>query len=273
MAQRFLDCGNEVTVWNRTSSTAEALVAAGAHVAETPAAAAQASEVVITIVRDAKALRAVTEGADGVVAGLGGDSLLIEMSTVGPAAIHELASCLNEGAALLDAPVLGSVGEASAGTLRIFVGGAENDFARARPVLDVLGDALHVGGLGSGAAAKLIANSTLFGALGVLGEAIALADGLGLSREAAFAVLAATPSAAQAERRRGAIENGDYSPRFPLSLARKDADLILAAAAEAGVELPLAAVAGSLLTAAEAEGLGDLDYSALLGHIIGQELR
>jgi len=141
---------------------------------------------------------------------------------------------------------------------------------RARPFLAVLGQAMHVRDLGSGSAAKLMANSTLFGTLGVLGEAIALGDALGLSRPTTFAVLATTPSASQAARRRNTIESRNYPPRFPLALARKDADLILAAAAEAGVDLRLATAAASLLAAAETMGLGDLDYSALLGHILDQ---
>jgi len=81
-------------------------------------------------------------------------------------------------------------------------------------------------------------------------------------------VLATTPSASQAARRRNTIESRNYPPRFPLALARKDADLILAAAAEAGVDLRLATAAASLLAAAETMGLGDLDYSALLGHVL-----
>jgi 3-hydroxyisobutyrate dehydrogenase-like beta-hydroxyacid dehydrogenase len=270
MARRLILGGLDVTVWNRTSSKIEPLAPAGARAADTPAGAARAAGVVITMVRDAPALWAVTAGPDGALAGLRDDSLFIEMSTVGPSAVHDLSSQLPDGAALVDAPVLGSTVDATEGTLEIFVGGSGEDFARARPLLALLGQALHVGELGSGAAAKLIANSTLFGTLGVLGEAIALGDALGLSRAATFAVLATTPSASQAARRRSMIESRKYPPRFPLALARKDADLILAAAAEAGVDLPLAIAAGSVLAAADARGLGDLDYSALLGHIIDQ---
>jgi 3-hydroxyisobutyrate dehydrogenase-like beta-hydroxyacid dehydrogenase len=268
MARRLILGGLDVTVWNRTSSKIEPLVAAGARAAGTPAGAARAAGVVITMVRDAQALRAVTAGSDGVLSGLRDDSLFIEMSTVGPSAVHKLSTQLPVQVALVDAPVLGSTAEATEGTLQIFVGGSDEDFACARPFLAVLGQALHVGDLGSGAAAKLMVNSTLFGTLGVLGEAIALGDALGLSRTTTFAVLATTPSASQAARRRSAIESRDYPPRFPLALARKDAELILAAADEAGVNLRLATATASLLAAADARGLGGLDYSALLKHII-----
>jgi 3-hydroxyisobutyrate dehydrogenase/2-hydroxy-3-oxopropionate reductase len=176
---------------------------------------------------------------------------------------------LGERAGLLDAPVLGSRSEAEAGTLTVFVGGPEELVARWTPLLSVLGSPLHVGPLGSGAAAKLVANTTLVGTIGVLGEALGLAEGLGLPREKAFEVLAATPLAAQAERRRESVESGEYPPRFALYLARKDAELVVEAAREAGVDLRLTEAARSWLAEAEEAGLGDRDYSAVLARILG----
>jgi 3-hydroxyisobutyrate dehydrogenase-like beta-hydroxyacid dehydrogenase len=190
------------------------------------------------------------------------------MSTVGPAAVVRLRDVLPAAAGLLDAPVLGSLAEAEGGTLNVFVGGPDDLVERWKPLLSTVGRPLSVGPLGSGAAAKLVANSTMFGILGVLGEALALADGLGLSREAAFDVLAVTPVAAQAERRRPMLESGEYPPRFALRLARKDADLLTAAADEAGVDLRIAAATRSWLADAEAAGLGDADYVAFLAHIL-----
>lgn len=270
MARRLLDAGHGLSVWNRTRSKAEGLGAAGARVAASPADAARGTELAITMVRDPAALEAVAGGTEGVLAGLGAGSLLVEMSTVGPEAVLELAGRLPRGARLVDAPVLGSISEGAEGTLRIFVGGEEALVERARPVLAVLGEPVHVGPLGSGAAAKLVANSTLLGVLALLGEAIALGDGLNLSRDALWDVLDVTPLAAQAERRRPALEEGSSTPRFTLSLARKDADLILSAASDAGVELRLAAAARSWLAEAEGAGLGELDYSAVLARITGQ---
>jgi 3-hydroxyisobutyrate dehydrogenase len=253
IARRLLDGGHELTVWNRTPAKAEAL---GVPVAASPRDAAARAEVVITMVTDPAALRAVTEDPDGVAAGAE-NTTVIEMSTVGPAAIARLAEQVPE---LLDAPVLGSLSEAEEGRLSIFVGGEETLFERWRGLLEGLGTPVYVGPHGSGAAAKLVANTTLFGTIGVLGEAIALADALGLEREKAFEVLATTPLAAQAERRRPALESGDYPPRFPLRLARKDADLI----AELGLDLRLLEAARSWL--AETEG-DDRDYSAVLERI------
>ena len=265
VAQRLLDAGHTLVVWNRTAARAEEIV--GAVVASSPADAASRAEAVIAMVADAAALQAVTEGTNGIAAGVGEGTTVIEMSTVGPAAIVRLAAALPEGR-LLDAPVLGSLTEAEAGSLRIFVGGPEPLVEEWTPLLSVLGSPLHVGPLGAGAAAKLVANTTLFGTLGVLGEALALAEGLGLDRDTAFEILASTPLAAQAERRRTSVESEEYPPRFSLSLARKDAELIAEAAAAAGVNLRLAQATRRWLREADEAGLGDSDYSAVLARIL-----
>ena len=255
IARRLLGAGHELTVWNRTREKAEAL---GALVAASPAEAASGAEVVITMVADPPALAAVTEGLEGVAAGADEDTSVIEMSTVGPAAIERLRSVLR--ADLLDAPVLGSLSEAESGTLSIFVGGDEAVFERRRELLKALGNPIYIGPSGSGAAAKLVANSTLITVIGALGEALALADALGLPREKAFEILGTTALAAQAERRRPALESGEYPPRFPLRLARKDADLI----AELDLDLRLTEAGRSWLAEA---GDGEQDYSAVLERI------
>src|SRR5436309_3135942 len=126
IARRLLDAGNELVVWNRTPDQASELLAAGATPAASPADAARDAEAVITMVANPDALRAVTEGADGIASGIGESSTLIEMSTVGPAAVAHLASVLPNGVGLLDAPVLGSRSEAQAGSLHIFVGGPQD---------------------------------------------------------------------------------------------------------------------------------------------------
>jgi 3-hydroxyisobutyrate dehydrogenase/2-hydroxy-3-oxopropionate reductase len=264
MARRWLDAGHELYVWNRSSEKADPLVDDGATAADSPAGAAERADVVVTMVADPAALAEVTEGHDGVAAGARAGTVVAEMSTVGPPAIERLRVALPAGVDLVDAPVLGSLSEVEAGTLRIFVGGTTASYERVRPVLEVLGSPLHAGDLGSGAAAKLVANSTLFGALGVLGEAVALADSLGLDRSVAFEVLAATPIAAQAERRRASLETGEYPHRFDLRLALKDADLVVSA----GADLRLAEAARSWLAEAAAAGLGDADYSRVLEHIV-----
>ena len=270
IARRWLDAGYDVRVWNRTPGKVAPLADAGATGAATPAEAAAGAEVVATMVADPAALADVTEGPSGIAAGVRRGSVIAEMSTVGPSAVARLRGSLPPEVELVDAPVLGSLSEAESGTLRIFVGGGEAAYERVRPLLEALGSPLRAGDLGAGAAAKLVANSTLFGALGILGEALALADALGLDRTTTFEVLAGTPIAAQAERRRESLESGDFPRRFALTLARKDAELVAAAAADAGADLRLAAAARSWLADAEGAGLGDSDYSRVLEHIVGR---
>jgi len=133
---------------------AELLLERGATAAASPADAAERAEVVITLVADPQALRAVTESTDGVIAGARPGTTIVEMSTVGPAAISRLASRLPPQVALLDAPVLGSLTEAEAGALTIFIGGRASLVARWRRLLSTLGTPVHVGPLGAGAAAN-----------------------------------------------------------------------------------------------------------------------
>ena len=262
MAARLREAGHDLVVWNRTREKAEEL---GVPVASSARAAAERAEFIFTMLADPAALEAVTEADDGVIAGLRDGAVLVDMSTVGPQPIAHLAEKMPAHASLLDVPVLGSLPQAESGTLKLFAGGDDAVFDRARPLLETLGEPLRTGPLGSGAAAKLIANATLVGTIALLGETLALADSLGLPRETAWEVLAATPLAAQAERRRPAVDSGEYPPRFRLSLARKDADLVLAT----DPDLPALAAAREHLAAAEAAGLGDEDYAAVLEHILG----
>ena len=194
MARRLLDAGHELVVWNRTPARADELAARGAELAVSPADAARGADVAITMVADPAALQAVTEGTDGIAAGADETTTVIQMSTVGPAAISRLAAALPAGR-LLDAPVLGSLAEAEAGELRIFVGGPYELVESGRRRCRSLAPCCMSASLGAGSAAKLVANTTLFGTS--LGEALALADALGLDRNTAFEILASTPLAAQ----------------------------------------------------------------------------
>ncbi|AUG82198.1 3-hydroxyisobutyrate dehydrogenase [Kitasatospora sp. MMS16-BH015] len=268
VARRLLDQGHRVTVWNRTAARATALVEAGAVLAPTPAEAGRGAAAVIVAVTDPAALREVTEGPEGLAAGVAPGTVVLQLSTVSPAAVASLAEVLPPGAELLDAPVLGSGAEAATGKLRLLVGGPAETYARSLPLLAVLGTPLHTGPLGTGTAAKLVANNAMFGVLGLLGESLALGSALGLPPEALYEVLAVTPLAEQAARRRPAIEAGTYPPRFALPLARKDADLVAEAAGAAGLGLPLTETTRAWLATAEAAGHADRDYTAVLAHII-----
>ncbi|AKN68986.1 6-phosphogluconate dehydrogenase [Streptomyces sp. PBH53] len=265
MAVRLLRRGHHVTGWNRSADALGRFTAAGGTAAATPRAVARCSEVVLVATSDEQALREVTEGDEGVLAGLAGtDAVLVQTSTVAPEAYRRLSAALPPGAGLLDTPVMGSVDAVLAGRLTVFAGGPPELVQRCLPVLDDLGPVCRTGPLGSGSAAKLVANAALFGVLAQLGETLALADGLGLDRDTAFEVLAATPLAAQAERRRPSLEKDEYPTRFSLRLAAKDMGLIREAARRHGVELRLGEATSGWVERALAAGYGEEDYTVLL---------
>jgi 3-hydroxyisobutyrate dehydrogenase-like beta-hydroxyacid dehydrogenase len=163
IAKRLVEAEHEVVVWNRTTERMVPLIDLGAAPAESPRDAAQRADVVITMVSDQTALEAVTRGSAGIAAGVGPATTVIDMSTVGPVAVAELAAALPAGTGMLDAPVLGSISEAEAGTLTIFVGGPSALLERYIPLLSALGSPMHVGPLGSGAASKLVGTSPCSG--------------------------------------------------------------------------------------------------------------
>ncbi|GII22752.1 NAD(P)-dependent oxidoreductase [Planosporangium mesophilum] len=269
MVVRLVEAGHRVTVWNRTRQRAEVLAGrTDVRVAATAAEAAAEAEMVALMVTDAAAVAEVVHGPDGVMTGIVRGSTLVDFSTTGPAAVAALGAELPAGVAVLDAPVLGSTAEAAAGTLKLLVGGFGETVERCRPVLSSLGEVLHVGQPGAGAAAKLVANFALMGSVALLGETLALADASGIDRDTLWRLLDTTPLAAQARRRRDAIETGRFPPRFALRLARKDADLITDAARSGGAELRIAGAVAAWLADAVAGGLGELDYTAVLGHIV-----
>jgi len=269
MAARLLGAGYGVTVWNRTAARAAALVHQGAVAAVTPADAAAGAELVVTMLSDPQALDDVVLGPEGVAAGVSSGATLIEMSTVGPDAVRALGARLPDGVAMIDAPVLGSIPQATDGTLKIFVGGDRAVFDSCRPVLEAMGSPRHLGLLGAGASMKLVANSTLGALMCGLAEALALADALGLDEAAVLDLLAESPIGVTVKSKRALIGSGHYPANFKLALAAKDLGLVTAAARQAGTELRLAAAAQWWFERADAAGLGHLDYSAVIAEVRG----
>jgi 3-hydroxyisobutyrate dehydrogenase len=260
-------------VWNRTSERATPLAERGAAVAASPAEAATGADVAITMLASPEALKEVLFGPHGLGPALAPGQMLIEMSTVGPDAVRSAATRLPPGVSIVDAPVRGSTREASEGELIILVGGAEDDLANVRPILEVLGRVRHVGGPGSGAAMKLVANATLGASITAFGEALALGDALGLDRSALLDVLADTPIGSTATGKRSNVESGRYPPRFKLTLAAKDMRLIMEASTSAGRDLKVATAVASWFDQAVGDGIGDLDYAAVVATIAGGEAR
>jgi 3-hydroxyisobutyrate dehydrogenase-like beta-hydroxyacid dehydrogenase len=265
----LLEADHDLTVWNRTATRAEPLERAGASVAASPSAAGAGAQVAITMLTGPDALEEVLFGSEGLANALAGGSVLIEMSTVGPAAIEAIAERLPAGVELVDAPVMGSVAEATDGSLRVVVGGSDEAVEGVRPILETFGSIRHVGASGAGAAMKLVANSTLGAAIVGLGEALALADALGLERSSVLDVLEGSNLSPVVRSKRESIEADRYPPRFKLSLAAKDLALVTQAAADAGLELRGAASTRSWFEEAEVAGQGDEDYSAVVRTILG----
>jgi 3-hydroxyisobutyrate dehydrogenase-like beta-hydroxyacid dehydrogenase len=197
------------------------------------------------------------------------------MSTIGPVAIRSLASRMPAGVAIVDAEVRGSVPEATEGRLHVFVGATDGDFERVRPIVESLGDVRHVGGLGAGAAMKLVVNSTLGAAIVALGEALALGDSLGLQQKAVLDVLEDSPIGPAVRAKRSNVESAQYPPSFKLRLADKDLRLVTEAGDEALLDLKAARATRAWFDEAMEEGAGDLDFSAVVatiaeGHASGE---
>jgi 3-hydroxyisobutyrate dehydrogenase len=270
MANRLISAGHDVTVWNRTAGRTEQLADAGVSVAPTPAGAAAGVEFAITMLATPDALDDVLFGTDGLAYALSSGQTLIDMSTVGPEAFRSAAARLPTGVAAIDAPVRGSIPEATDGRLHVYVGASVEDFERARPVLEVFGDVHHVGVSGSGAAMKLVVNTTLAASIVTLGEALALGRALKLDQGSMLDVLADSPVGSTVRAKRANVEAGRYPPNFKLSLAAKDMTLALDSAAHAGVALATAKAVSCLLDEAAEQGAADLDFSAVVAIILGQ---
>jgi 3-hydroxyisobutyrate dehydrogenase-like beta-hydroxyacid dehydrogenase len=270
MANRLILAGHDVTVWNRTALRTQDLADAGASVATTPAGAVAGVEFTITMLATPEALHDVLFGTDGLAGALSSGQTLIDMSTVGPAAFRSAAAGLPAGVAVIDAPVRGSIPEATDGRLHVYVGASDEEFKLARPVLEVFGDVQHVGGAGAGAAMKLVVNTTLAAAIVVLGEALALSQALDLDQGAVLDVLEASPIGATVRAKRANVEAGRYPPNFKLSLAAKDMRLAVDAADDAGAALRTAKTVSRWLDEAANRGAADLDFSAVVATILGQ---
>jgi 3-hydroxyisobutyrate dehydrogenase-like beta-hydroxyacid dehydrogenase len=273
MALRLLAAGHDVTVWNRTREKTEPLAAEGARQASTPAEAGQGVEAAVTMLTDPVALETVLFGRGGLAEALPEGSTLIDMSTVGTETVHRVAERLGRRVAMLDAPILGTVPQAEGGQLKIFVGGEEDVFDRWRSLLEALGTPRYLGPSGAGASMKLVVNSTIGGVMSAIGEALALADALGLDEGMTLDVLADSVVGQGVTRARPSIESGTFPPRFKLSLARKDLGLVSDAAGKTGLRLRVAPAAGDWFQSAVDQGLGALDYTAVVAHIRGREAR
>jgi 3-hydroxyisobutyrate dehydrogenase len=273
MAGRLLRAGHDLTVWNRSVERTASLAQQGAAVASSPAKAAAGADFVITMLATPQALEQVLFGTAGLAAALSPGQVLIDMSTVGPDEVRSAADRLPKGALLVDAPVRGSVPQATSGQLDIFVGATDRDYERVRPILEALGSVRHAGGPGSGAAMKLVANLVLGAAIVTLGEALSLGESLELKRDMLLDILADSPIGPIVKAKRANVESGDFAPSFKLRHAAKDLRLVTEAAAARGRELKQARVNRAWFDEAAERGAADLDFSAVVATIGKEERR
>ena len=270
MAGRVLDAGHDLRVWNRTPGRADGLVTRGATAAQAPAEAVRDADVVITMLADPAALDDVVFGHDGVAGSIGANGVLIDMSTVGPTAIRSVAERL-EPVRVLDAPVLGSVPHAEAGSLVILVGGDHEALLRCTEVLEAMGRVVHVGAAGAGAIVKLANNAAGMSTLVVLGEVLSLTDRAGLDPETVLDAIGMGPLASFVDRWRERLTGPVGTVDFRLVLARKDLALALNEAQELGLDLELVRAAIARCDEAVAGGLGDEDNTAVVRHLRAPE--
>lgn len=272
MAANVARAGYPLTVYNRTPDKAEPLKELGAEVVSSPREVAQHSDVIITMLAETAAVQAVLTGPDGVLAGAKPGMVLIDMSTVAPAQSRETAAMLNaQGLVMLDAPVVGSTGPATAGTLTIVVGGERTVFEAQKDLLGSMGSTLHyMGPQGSGAHVKLCFNLLVAAEMAALAEAMALAAKGGLDLKQVGEMIAASNiSSGLIQRKVSNIVENSYEPAFPLKHMHKDLGLMVNTAASLGVSLPGVGVMHQMFTAARSQGHADADFSAIYNLLAG----
>ncbi len=270
LAYRLIDAGHEVAVWNRSPAPAAPLADAGALVADSPAELVGSVEAVVVLVSDDTAVRRVWLAEDGLLAGPVAGRLLIESSTIRVDAVREVAArAVAAGAAVVDAPVSGTVGPARAGQLLGLAGGSADDVARARSVLAIwCRRVVHLGPLGCGMASKLALNMAMASMWAALGESYALVGAHGVARADFTDVLVDSPLAGPAVLAKAALLRSDTVPNdgvpgFDVAGVRKDLVAIVATAVGAGVPAAVAAAALAQFSAAVNAGRGAADLVAI----------
>ncbi len=267
MAVHLATAGHEVLGYNRTAEKAKPLVRAGGRAADSVADAVRDAEVVAVMVPDSPDVREVLSGEHGVFANAKPGTLIIDFSSIRPDVSVELAGQAKEkGFRLLDAPVSGGEAGAVNAALSIMVGGDEDDFSAAQPLLDVVGKTVvHVGPSGSGQTVKAANQLIVAANIQVLAEAVIFLEAYGVDTKAAIEVLGGGLAGSKVLDQKGEkMLARSFDPGFRVELHHKDLGILTSAAREAGVVVPLGALVAQLMASAKAVGDGGLDHSALL---------
>lgn len=265
IVQRLMAAGHSVSGWNRSRAKAEALIKAGRRWAGTPREVAAQSEFVFSIVTDADAVKAVALGVDGIVAGMKPDGVYLDMSTIAPESSRAIAAeFAKAGLTMLDAPISGSPVTLLQGNASTMVGGDKAAYQRVLPVLLAIGSkSTYIGGNGLAAQMKLSVNALLMVEVIAFGEAVALAEKGGVSREIAVDAILKSVAASPVLGYRGPFILEGNMPAVPLAdvtLQQKDMLLVLEQGRKLGSPTPLAAAANEMMNACRGLGLGHHDF-------------
>ena len=266
MAARLLAAGHAVTGYNRTEAKAAWLLEHGLRWAETPRAVVERAEVTFSMVTDTEALRAITGGPEGILAGLGPDRIYVDMSTVSPAVSREIAAAVRDrGAWMLDAPVSGSISTLEEGKLSIMAAGDRGAFDRVRHLLEAIGPKVtYVGPNGQAVLMKIATNLSLAVQILAFSEGVLLAEKGGIPRPTAVEVLLNSVIASPMIKYRGPfVLRMPEEAWFDVGMMQKDLSLALEMGRELSVPLPSTAVTQQLLSAAQSLGFGGQDFAAL----------
>lgn len=267
MVKRLLEAGFDVLGWNRTRSKGDWLVELGMTWGESPRHVAESSDITISMVTNTAAVRAITQGNDGIIAGLTAGKIYIDMSTMSPHYSRELSVQVAEtGAKMLDAPVSGSIVTLESGKLSIMVGGDKDIFDKVVPVLQAIGPTVHhVGANGLAVGMKIATNLGLAVQMLAFSESVLLAEKSGIPRELAVEVLVNSVIASPMVKYRGpfVLEHPEGRAWFDCQMMQKDMLLALEMGRELDVPLPTTSATNQFLTAGRAMGIGDYDFSII----------
>jgi 3-hydroxyisobutyrate dehydrogenase-like beta-hydroxyacid dehydrogenase len=266
MARSLLRKGHAVRIYNRTRQKTNTVAELGGEVCDSPAAAVDGVDVVMTMLADPRALREVLDGERGVLAGIARGCVLVDSSTISPPTTLAVRRQLNErGAEMIDAPVFGSKNEAEKGELGFIVGGDRDVLARVQPVLDCMGRTIYVGANGMGAYAKLVVNLVIASTLQAFNEGMMLATKAGIEPGLMLQIIQSSRArSAIIEMKAPQILKRDFSAFFPLRLMAKDIGLIRETADALKVPMPFAETLQGVYRDCLDAGLGDEDFGATI---------
>lgn len=266
MALNILKAGHEVTVHNRTRQKEEQVAGQGAKRAQSPEEAAKGAQIIVTMVSDTPDVEEVVLGPGGVIHGAPKGSIVIDMSTISPAATRQMAEELRKkGIKMLDAPVSGGPEGAQKGTLAIMAGGDAADFEKALPILNAMGKTVtHVGPIGSGQITKAINQIIISGTYLSVAEGLTLGMKAGLEMETVIQAISGGAAGSWVLHNRGInVVKNSYPLGFRVRLHHKDLRIALDTARELGATLPATALVDQIENGLIARGFGDDDVSAI----------